>query len=159
MIVLTLPYPISANRYWRPVHIGKHITIVPTKDAKQYRTDIAWMATASGVHAPIKGRLAVTIALYPHRPLDWQARQRKDGDAWDDSVECIDLDNTVKVLLDSLKGVAFDDDKWVRKLQCERMEPDTKGKRVVVTIEPYKRPVPVEQLALMDLPVPEELPF
>ena len=37
MIVLTLPYPISANRYWRPVNLGKHISIVPTKEAKQYR--------------------------------------------------------------------------------------------------------------------------
>lgn len=33
MIKLTLPYPISANKYWRPVHVGNHITIVPTKDA------------------------------------------------------------------------------------------------------------------------------
>ncbi len=30
MIVLKLPYPISSNKYWRPVRIGNHITIVPT---------------------------------------------------------------------------------------------------------------------------------
>jgi len=48
-------------------------------------------------------------------------------------VRCIDIDNANKVLLDALKDVAIDDDKWVRKLTSERMEPDRQA-RVVVTI-------------------------
>lgn len=134
MITITLPYPLSANRYWRPVPIGKHITIVPTKEAKQYRKDVAALCAAAGVRAPLAGRVAVQVRLYPHRPLDWQKRMRLHGEAWDDTVMCIDVDNANKVLLDALKGVAIDDDKWVRKLTAERMEPDAGEARVVVTI-------------------------
>lgn len=134
MITLTLPYPLSANRYWRPVPIGKHITIVPTKEAKQYRKDVASLCAVAGVRTPLSGRVAVDVRLYPHRPLDWQKRMRLHGEAWDDTVMCIDVDNANKVLLDALKGVAIDDDKWVRKLTAERMEPDGGEARVVVTI-------------------------
>jgi crossover junction endodeoxyribonuclease RusA len=49
-------------------------------------------------------------------------------------VQCIDIDNANKVLLDSLKDVVIDDDKWVRRLTSERMEPDAGEARVVVTI-------------------------
>jgi crossover junction endodeoxyribonuclease RusA len=133
MITLTLPYPISANRYWRPVHIGNHITIVPTKEAKQYRKDVAAICAAAGVVRPLTGRVTVEVQLYPHRPLDWKTRMRKHGDSWDDTVQCIDIDNANKVLLDTLKGVAIEDDKWVRRLLAERMEPDGEA-RVVVCI-------------------------
>ena len=57
------------------------------------------------------------------------------GAAWDDSVQCIDLDNASKVLIDALKGAAFEDDKWVRALVLERMEPDEHGARAEVSIE------------------------
>jgi crossover junction endodeoxyribonuclease RusA len=138
MIVLTLPYPLSANRYWRPVRIGAHITIVPTKEAKAYRADVA----ARCKHlSPIAGRIAIAVRLFPNRPQDFATRQRKHGGAWDDTVQCIDLDNANKVLLDALKGIAFDDDKWVRRLTAERMEPDEHGARVIVAIAPLAVPV------------------
>lgn len=136
MITLTLPYPISANKYWRPVHIGNHITIVPTKDAKEYKTEVQWLVKAAGVRAPITGRVHIDVKLYPHRPLDYATRQRKLGPAWDDTVQCIDLDNCHKVLLDAIKGVVIDDDKWVRRITSERMEPDQHKARMVVTITP-----------------------
>lgn len=132
-ITLTLPYPLSANRYWRPVKLGKHISIVPTKEAKQFRTEVAALCRAQGVIAPINGRVHIDVKLYPHRPQDWQKRQRLLGAAWDDGVMCIDIDNANKVLLDSLSTVAIEDDKWVRRLTSERMEPDGQA-RVVVTV-------------------------
>ena len=132
-ITLTLPYPLSANRYWRPVKLGKHISIVPTKEAKQFRIDILGLCRSQGVVKPITGRVHVDVKLYPKRPLDWQKRMRQDGAAWDDTVMCIDIDNANKVLLDALKDVAIEDDKWVRRLTSERMEPDGQA-RVVVTI-------------------------
>lgn len=134
-ITLTLPYPLSANRYWRPVKLGAHISIVPTKEAKQFRADVASHCLAHGVGAPITGRVQVDIKLYPARPQDWQKRMRLVGSAWDDTVRCIDIDNANKVLLDALKGIAIEDDKWVRRLTAERMEPDGEA-RVVVTITP-----------------------
>lgn len=147
MITLTLPYPISSNKYWRPVHIGNHITIVPTKDAKEYKQLVGWTAKAAGVRAPITGRVAIDIQLYPNRPQDFKKRMRDHGDAWDDTVMCIDLDNANKVLLDALKGVAIDDDKWVRTLTSQRMEPDGEA-RVVVTIRPYVRAMNPQQTLL-----------
>lgn len=138
MIKLTLPYPISGNRYWRPVRIGNHITIVPTKEAKAYKAAVLMTAADSGVAGPIHGRVAINVQLYPNRPQDYAKRMRTHGDQWDDTVMCIDLDNANKVLLDALKGVAIDDDKWVRSITSERMEPDGEA-RVVVTIKPYVR--------------------
>lgn len=134
MITLTLDYPVSANKYWHPVKIGAHITIVPTKEAKAYRKTVACQAFAQGVRRPITGRVAVTLQLYPHRPLDWAKRQRQHGAAWDDTVQCLDLTNAEKVLLDALNGVAFEDDKRIFDYHAKRMEPDEHGARVVVTI-------------------------
>lgn len=134
MITLTLPYPISANRYWRPVKLGAHISIVPTKEAKDYRKLVAQLCGAAGVVKPVAGRVEVKLDLYPHRPQDWQKRQRQLGAAWDDSVQCIDLTNAEKVLLDALNGIAFEDDKRVFDYRARRMEPDAAGARVVITI-------------------------
>ena len=146
MIVLTLPYPISANRYWRPVNLGKHISIVPTKEAKQYREQVGWIARGAGARQPLTGRISVDLKLYPHRPQDWKTRQRKLGAAWDDSVQCIDLTNAEKVLMDALNGVAFLDDKQVRRYTAERMEPDEHGARVVLTIQAIAEPAPQREL-------------
>ena len=147
MIRLILPRPLSANKYWRPVRIGQHITIVPTKEAKDYRKTVAAIAAGLGIVTPLTGRVAIEIDLYPHRPLDFKTRQRKLGPAWDDSVQSIDLDNANKVLLDSLKGIAFEDDVWVRRLVSQRMEPDDEGERVVVRIEQIRVAQP--QMALL----------
>ena len=135
VITITLPYPISANRYWRSfVPRGQSRAIVTLSDeAKAYKADVGKLVRAAGIRAPIAGRVAVSVLLYPHRPQDWAKRARLDPLAWDDTVQCLDLDNANKVLLDALKGLAIEDDRWVRKLWSERMEPDGEG-RVVVTI-------------------------
>lgn len=138
----TLPYPVSANRYWASRVISpkaggrpQAMTYV-TPDARAYKDRVAWMVKAAGLRKPIEGRVAVQIRLYPHRPLDWERRQRKLGAAWDDTVQCIDLGNAEKVLSDALKGVAFGDDRWIRDIHLQRMEPDGGDARVVVTIRP-----------------------
>jgi crossover junction endodeoxyribonuclease RusA len=151
VITLILPYPISANRYWAsrvvPIH-GKPMPMVyVTSDAKAYRKTVAAIAAGVGIVTPLTGRVAISVDLYPHRPLDFKTRQRKHGAAWDDTVQCIDLDNANKVLLDSLKGVAFEDDAWVRRLVSQRMEPDDEGQRVVIRIE--QLPVVQPQLQLI----------
>lgn len=150
MIALTLPYPVSSNRYWRPVRIGKHITIVPTKEAKEYKADVQRTARVAGVMKPIVGRVALTIGLYPHKPLDAAKRMRDDPLTWDDTVQCLDLDNALKVLIDAIKGVVIEDDRWVRRIVAERFEPDGKA-RVELRIEPMVVESP--QLAIIpDVP-------
>lgn len=136
-VVLTLPYPLSANRYWASRVAKINGVLMPltyvTADAKAYKQEVAWLAKAAGVRKPMQGRVSVDVRLYPLRPADWAKRAAKDPLCWDDTVRCIDLDNARKVLYDALKGVAFEDDKWVRKDSAERMEPDGEA-RVVVTV-------------------------
>jgi len=139
MIHLTLPYPISSNRYWATRVIPKRpkplaITYV-TEEAKAYKAAVAAIAKAAGIRQPHAGRVNLTIRLYPHRPQDWAKRARKDPHTWDDTVQCIDLGNCEKVLSDALNGLAWVDDKKHRRILQERMEPDEKGARVEVDIE------------------------
>jgi crossover junction endodeoxyribonuclease RusA len=135
-ITLTLPWPVSANRYWR-TRVVKNIamTYVST-EAKQYKSEVAWLAKKAGIRSPMHGRVSISYQLFPNRPQDYATRIRKFGDAWDDTVMCIDLDNAQKVMLDAMKGVVFDDDKWVRRITAERMKPDEHGARLVVTVTP-----------------------
>ncbi|HDR9199648.1 TPA: RusA family crossover junction endodeoxyribonuclease [Burkholderia vietnamiensis] len=155
MLTVKLPYPISANRYWRPVNVGKHITIVPTKEAKAFKAEVGFLLKAAGVRAPFPHRVHIHIDLYPHRPQDWQTRQRKLGATWDDTVQCIDIDNARKVLYDAFKGVVIVDDKWIWSDSATRREPDGEA-RVVVTITPIVVEQPQAGLAL-DLPVADPL--
>jgi len=148
VITVTLPYPISANRYWRPVPIGKHITIVPTKEAKAYKREVAARLLLAGIRKPILGRVSVHVQLYPGRPQDWEKRARKDPMNWDETVRCLDLDNARKVLYDALKGLAFEDDARIFKDSAERMEPDGEA-RVVVTVAPIVRVCPQAGLELV----------
>ena len=132
-ITVTLPPPVSANVYWRTRVVKNMAMTYVSAEAKAFKAQVAHVLRAAGLAKPIPGRVAVTLKLYPHRPLDWKTRQRKLGAAWDDGVRSIDLDNSIKVTLDAMKGVAFDDDVWVRQIAAERMEPDGEA-RVVVTI-------------------------
>ena len=145
MIELTLPYPISANRYWgtRVVKLkatGKWASMTyVTKEADAYKLDVEKLVLAAGIRKPLPGRVAIEVTLVPNRPLDWKKRVRLDPLNWDDTVQCIDLDNANKVLLDSLKGIAIEDDKWVRRITSERIEPDGGPARVVVRITPLAK--------------------
>ena len=138
---LVLPYPISSNAYW------SHRVVTPkgrramalthvTHEAKAYQRDVQMLAKQAGIRSPIAGRVALIVRLFPARPQDWARRAAKDPDGWDDSVRSIDLDNALKVLLDALKDVAFNDDSWVRRIDAERCEPDERGARVEVEIAP-----------------------
>lgn len=149
-VILTLPYPISANRYWASRVAKIKGVLMPltyvTADAKGYKQAVACLAKAAGVRKPMPGRVSVDVKLYPMRPADWAKRAAKDPCCWDDTVRCIDLDNARKVLYDALKGVVFEDDRWIRRDSAERMEPDGDA-RVVVTVRRIA-PAPSPQASL-----------
>lgn len=159
MIIITLPYPVSANRYWQQVTINGHACSVLSKEAQQYKRDVAWLAKKAGIK-PIAGRVRVGLQLYPHRPQDWAKRAQRDPNYWDSTVRCLDLDNARKVVYDSLKNIAFGDDALVYGEWGERMVPDGEG-RVVVHIEPYVRALAQPELplvpAVVDPLAPESL--
>ncbi len=139
MITLTLPYPISANRYWSVRVIPKKpkplaITYV-TEEAKAYKAAVGVLAKAAGIRVAATGRVVLHVKLFPHRPQDWAKRARKDPHTWDDTVQCIDLGNCEKILSDALNGIAWTDDKQLRRIVLDRMEPDEKGARLEVSIE------------------------
>ena len=175
MIRLTLPPAISANRYWAtrivtPKGGGRPLAMTyVTPEAKQYKESVAWLLKAKGVRNPMAGRVQLDILMYPHRPLDYKKRMRTMGDDWDTTVQRIDADNCIKVVADSLKDLAFGDDKCISRVTCEVMEPDGREACVIVTISPYVRAARAEQLALLPpaspqsaglrIPEDETLPF
>lgn len=152
MIELTLPYPISANRYWRAVVLpGGRQLMVPTKEAKAYKEECGWIAKRAGLATPIDWRFTMDLLLFPALPQDWKKRKNSDP-YWDDEVRCMDLGNCEKVLADAMQDIVYTDDRWVWDQHKQRMEPDGKGARVVVRITPHvrTRPSPIrEQGALV----------
>lgn len=147
-VTIELPYPLSANRYWRSfVPRGWDRAVVAVSDeAKVYKGEVRWLCRQAGITKPLQGRLHVDLKLYPARPQDASKRARANPTRWDDDVRCIDLDNARKVVLDALKGIVFDDDKWIWRDSGERMEPDGAA-RVVVTITPIEVESPQPELA------------
>lgn len=171
MITVTLPYPVSANRYWASRIVtpkgGKpFVSTYVTTEAKQFKEQVGWLLRAKGVRQVLPGRMQVDIKLWPHRPLDFKKRMREHGDLWDDTVQRLDLDNCRKVINDALKEIAIQDDKCIFKDSGEVMEPDGRKACVVVTISPYVRAGRAEQLTILPpepqsvaVRIPDELPF
>ncbi|WP_423459954.1 RusA family crossover junction endodeoxyribonuclease [Ottowia sp. VDI28] len=143
MIELSLPYPPSANRYWETRIIkakatGRMMALTyVSREAKEFKETVGWLARAAGVRSPIPGRVAVSYRLHPHRPQDWQRRLKRDPEGWEDTVQCIDLDNAQKVTLDALKGIVIVDDGWVWSSTAMRGEP-VEGGKIVVRIAPAR---------------------
>lgn len=135
MITFVCPV-MSANKYWRPVRIGQHITIVPTKEAKQYRLLVKMIAEKAGASCWTH-RLNLRIDLFPHCPQDAGKRIKQLGPLWADSVRCIDLGNVEKVLSDALNGVVWADDRQVWDTHMVKHDPDQHGLRAVVTISEW----------------------
>lgn len=114
-----LPYPISANRYWRTF---RNMTVV-SKEAQAYKQEVAQRALAAGMAR--SGRMcALEVVLHPKLTKKREA-----------SLVCLDLDNCLKVTLDALKGVAYIDDKQVRRIAASYGEPVEGGALTVEVME------------------------
>lgn len=109
-IRLTLPYPPSANRYWRTF---RNRTVL-SAEAKQYKKEVGWIVGTRGIE-PLEGNVVVHL---------WVYRPRRSGD----------LDNRIKVALDSLNGIAYHDDKQIVEIHAYRLD-DKEDPRVQVLIE------------------------
>lgn len=109
IVNLILTMPPSANRYWRTDRRGFNYI---SDEAKQYKR---FVADVAGLKTPIYSDVAVTVKVF---------RPQRSGD----------LDNRLKCLLDSLRGVVFADDKQVVEIHAFRFE-DPKRPRVEVEIK------------------------
>lgn len=119
-IFLELPYPISTNRYWR---IFRGDSVV-SADAKAYKNTIKNIAAEKNI-VPFNGNVSLQIIIYPKR--------NKDGSA---NAKVLDLDNCLKVVLDALQGVAYDNDKQVVALTAKYANEPKENGGVKVCIEP-----------------------
>lgn len=107
IIELTLPYPPSANRYWRSVR-GR---VLVSAEARAYKERVrAYFSRAR----PLTGPVGIDLRIF---------RPRKIGD----------LDNAIKVLLDALRGMAYLDDRQVVVIHAWRYD-DAKRPRAEITI-------------------------
>lgn len=118
---LELPYPPSVNSWWRFDRRGVAFT---TTTARAYKNNAKLAALAQlgswkrGAHTPEHRDVEVTVHVY---------RPQQRGD----------LDNTLKVLLDALNGIAYVDDAQVVALHAFRHD-DKARPRVVVEIAPHQ---------------------
>ncbi|TAK84323.1 MAG: RusA family crossover junction endodeoxyribonuclease [Betaproteobacteria bacterium] len=133
---LVLAYPVSANRYWRTfAYLAKatrkpSAVTVPSEEAKAYKEECGWRAKAAGVRSPLTGAIELRFRLVPASRV------------------CMDLDNALKVSIDALKGIVFDDDSQVYKIVAERSDPDpVGGARLEVEILPLVMPTALEAAA------------
>lgn len=106
---LTLPYPPSTNKLYRVVN-GRPII---SSQGRAYKSAASSIAIASGMR-PIESDVSVTLDVY---------RPAKRGD----------LDNTMKCLLDSLRGIAWHDDKQITHIEARRHD-DKLNPRVEIRI-------------------------
>jgi crossover junction endodeoxyribonuclease RusA len=134
---------VAEDSGYNTAQVSKRVAAEMKDTVDAERKKAAQMALIFGVDdvEEATGPVEVTLELYPHRPQDWAKRAKVDPLWWDLSVQCIDLDNARKVLWDALKGIAFTDDKMIRKDPGEIMIPDGEA-RVVVTVKPYERAHP-----------------
>lgn len=107
---LTLPYPPSANKYWRVVK-GRPVV---SAEARSYKQGAKLRALSAGIR-PISGPVVLSVGVY---------RPRKAGD----------LGNRLKVLEDALNGVAWIDDGQIVEIHMRRFE-DKANPRVELLIE------------------------
>ena len=101
---LSLPLPPSANVYWRWTKTGVYVSA----KAKHYKEMIYWLAKEAQIGEPLTGAVAVTITVY---------RPQRRGD----------LDNRLKVLIDALRGIAYEDDSQIVELHAYQKEAPNNG--------------------------------
>lgn len=106
-----LPEPPSVNAMWR--HTGKYTYL--SKRAKEYKDRVRLIGKAAKV-TMIRGK-RVRVAV------EWR-RKRRSGD----------LDNRLKLAIDSLQGVAFENDSQVVEIHAYRKD-DKDNPGVTVTVE------------------------
>jgi len=118
---LKLPYPVSANRYWKTRAVKNFAQTYLSKEAKDYRRQVIRIAADFRV---VQGDVSIGLVLAP--------RLTKKNEA---SKVLIDLDNSIKVTLDALIGVVYVDDKQVKRITAEYGQPEEGGALYVTVRE------------------------
>lgn len=115
---LILPYPVSANRYWR--HF-RGMT-VKSSEARAYQAVARLLAANAGFKDPLQGPVHVEMSYHPKKPKTW-----KRGNP----VRSQDVSNVIKVAEDALNGIAWVDDKQITHLSISKGEPVDGGALII----------------------------
>lgn len=118
---MNIPYPISMNRYLRNFR-GR---TVRSSEAVKYKAAVASIATDEGITL-LEGPVSVVMVLRPPKPKDAAKRAKKDP-LWILGVRRIDLDNCMKVAIDALQGIAYDNDRQITDLRIRLGTPVPNG--------------------------------
>lgn len=116
-----MPWPVSTNRYWRNF---RGIT-VKSKEATAYCTECAWLYRAAGGR-PLAGPVEFSLVLHPKLTRRGEASKIR-----------LDLDNALKVVIDSLNRVAYEDDNQIEKITAQLGNP-VEGGGVTVEVKPIE---------------------
>ena len=121
MITLELPYPISVNSIWR-VYKGRQVV---TPEARRYKNEVKYVCSKHKVKM-FTGPVSVVVEVRPKMTITGKA-----------SKVLIDLDNSLKLILDSLQGIIIDNDRNVKRIYAYYGEPVQSG-ALIITIEKYE---------------------
>jgi crossover junction endodeoxyribonuclease RusA len=102
---LVLPVPPTANLYWRMFR-GR---MVKSKAARDYASQV-WVLSRQQKARAVAAPAEVCIDV-----------------VWTRSAKRGDTDNRLKVCLDSLKGLAWDDDRQIKEIHMTRVDGRTDG--------------------------------
>ncbi len=127
MIEMLFPYPPSTNRYWRMFRNR----MVRSKQAVEYKEEVGLIAE-SAIAEQLNGCVRVDIKFHPERPKDWEKRAKKDPQ-WGLGVRRVDVDNALKVALDAMQGVAYEDDRQITDIRIRLRDP-IEGGGMTVTV-------------------------
>jgi crossover junction endodeoxyribonuclease RusA len=113
-MIYTLPFPPSVNRHVRADFTTGRVLV--SRAWRDYRAVVGKLIMASGLDQPLTGRVSVAIlARMPDK------RRR-------------DLDNYLKVLLDSLSGIVYVDDSQIDFLSIKREYAEDKVGQLIVEV-------------------------
>lgn len=108
----TLPYPPSVNHMYGTFNNRR----VLSRGGRVYKETVSMLLRSE---RPVDGEVSIDVKLY---------RPRKSGD----------LDNSLKAILDSLKGWLWHDDKQVTRIHAERFD-DKVNPRAEVMVLPVAK--------------------
>lgn len=117
---LILPYPPSANRYWRHARGRTFVS----SHAIAYRADAMRLAKQSSAQL-LLAPISLSLVLHPVWSASWEKRRRVDPHGH--SCRCLDIDNAQKVLLDALQGIIYVNDNQIVDLSISRGVPVPQG--------------------------------
>lgn len=114
---LTLPWPPTANMYWRHVVIGKRAQVYVSKEGKEYQINVAAAVLSHGWPRFFEDKIAIEIVAYAP---DHRLR---------------DIDNLLKPTLDALaRADVFSNDNQVDNLSIRRGNVVPGAGHLIVTI-------------------------